>query len=175
MLRVAVTVSAGYLTAPLMERGSGCGRSPRARRARREIRPRDRGTTFTSYRRIEARRSPIVASVIEILANAQSMPVLLAAQSSTDELRRPCGAIYSVHGAVIPPISATEAPSFRRFRADLTSSPSSGAVPTWPRSSPRPAGLADLRVKRRTKNEPRLAVPKLSRYGDHKHSKSYQN
>jgi len=42
--------------------------------------------TFTFVRRIEASSQSHRGQRIEILANAQSMPVLLAAQSSTDEL-----------------------------------------------------------------------------------------
>ena len=86
MLRVAVTVSAGLpdgvadgtrirlWTIPARTQGQA-GNQARAIEG-----------TFTFVRRIEASSQSHRGQRIEILANAQSMPVLLAAQSSTDEL-----------------------------------------------------------------------------------------
>ncbi len=86
MLRVAVTVSAGLpdgvadgtrirlWTIPVRSQGQAGNQA-------REIEG-----TFTFVRQIEASSQSRRGQRIEILANAQSMPVLLAAQSSTDEL-----------------------------------------------------------------------------------------
>ena len=84
MLRVAVTVSAGLpdadgtrirlWTIPARSQGQAGNQA-------REIEG-----TFTFVRQIEASSQSRRGQRIEILANAQSMPVLLAAQSSTDEL-----------------------------------------------------------------------------------------
>lgn len=86
MVRVAVTVSAGLpdgvadgtrirlWTIPARTQGQGGSQA-------REIEG-----TFTFVRRVEASSQSHRGQRIEILANAQSLPVLLAAQSSTDEL-----------------------------------------------------------------------------------------
>jgi len=86
MLRVAVTVSAGLPDGVADGTRIRLWTIPARTQGQAGNQAREIEGTFTFVRRIEASSQSHRGQRIEILANAQSMPVLLAAQSSTDEL-----------------------------------------------------------------------------------------
>ena len=86
MLRVAVTVSAGLPDGVPDGTRIRLWTIPARSAAQSGNQAREIEGTFTFVRTIEASSQSRRGQRIEILANAQSMPHLLAAQSSTDEL-----------------------------------------------------------------------------------------
>ena len=86
MLRVAVTVSAGLPDGVADGTRIRLWTIPARTQGQAGNQAREIEGTFTFVRRIEDSSQSRRGQRIEILANAQSMPVLLAAQSSTDEL-----------------------------------------------------------------------------------------
>ena len=86
MLRVAVTVSAGLPDGVADGTRIRLWTIPARTQGQAGNQAREIEGTFTFVRQVEASSQSHRGQRIEILANAQSMPVLLAAQSSTDEL-----------------------------------------------------------------------------------------
>ena len=86
MMRVAVTVSAGLPDGVADGTRIRLWMIPARTQGQAGNQAREIEGTFTFVRTIEASSQSRRGQRIEILANAQSMPVLLAAQSSTDEL-----------------------------------------------------------------------------------------
>ena len=85
-LRVAVTVSAGLPDGVADGTRIRLWTIPARTQGQTGNQAREIEGTFTFVRQVEASSQSHRGQRIEILANAQSMPVLLAAQSSTDEL-----------------------------------------------------------------------------------------